>query len=137
MNAFNRDLVIGETVFYRGNAVRVLSGPGMSTTQIMSDALQIEYVDEEDGEIETIDAMAITDDPEEYFDTMGKSYHVLAVSRGDLGNAGFNFDLVSDAQMEWISEEMGDNEALMRAYWLALKFAAELFGIPKLQKERE
>ncbi len=137
MNALNCDLAIGQVVYYRGMAARVLGGPGMSTTQIMSDALQIEYVDEEDGQIRTVDAMAITETPDEYFDEMGKSYQVLAVMRGDLGAAGFNFDHVSDAVMEELGSEMGDNEALMSAYWLALEFAAESLGIPRNNKETE
>lgn len=131
MNIFNRDLVIGEIVFFRGNAVRVLSGPGMSTSQIMSDDLQVEYVDPEAGEIETIDAMAITQTPEEYLDQMSVSYPVLAISRGDLAAVGFKFEAVTPEQMQYLADEMGDNEALMRTYWLALEFAAENVGIPR------
>lgn len=134
MNIFNRDLVIGEVVYFRGNAVRVLGGPGMSTSQIMSDDLQIEYVNPEDGEIETIDAMAITETDQQYFDDMARSFAILSVARGDLDTIGYDFSKVSDGHMLDIADEISDNEALMNVFWIALDAAAENLGIPKYKK---
>lgn len=61
MNALNRDLQVGEIVYYRGKAVRALQGPGMSTSNAIWDDMEVEYVDPEDGEILTINASFITD----------------------------------------------------------------------------
>lgn len=134
MNSLNRDLVIGEVIYYRGMPARVLSGPGMSTSQIMSDDLQIEFVDPKDGEIETVDAMAIQEDEGEWYAALEQQFSVLSVSRVDLESSGFD-PLIDTETMERLAREM-INDHLMQAYWMALEHAAQALEIPKLSQER-
>lgn len=69
--------------------------------------------------------------------TRREFFNVLRVSRDDFAAKGFDASQVDDDTMAYFASKIGDSEALMDAFWEAVKWQGECRGLPKLDGFRD
>lgn len=60
---------------------------------------------------------------------------VSTVSREDIVSVGYDTDVVSNEELDWIAESMHEDHTEYGGYWVSLKDACDDLKIPRLPKQ--